>query len=140
MKIFLLLLILLSNTFFSFSQNKDEQAIRNIIAAQAQQWNQGSIDGYMSGYWQNDSLIFVGGKTCSYGYTTISNNYTKAYPDTAQMGKLALTILNIKRLSSKYYYIIGQWHLQRTIGDVGGHYTLLLQKINHKWKIIVDHT
>lgn len=140
MKIFLLLLILLSNTFFSFSQNKDEQTIRNIIAAQAQQWNKGNIDSFMIGYWENDSLLFLAGPTPAYGYKTMLNMYKKNYPDTLHMGKLTFEIIHMKKLSPKYYYAIGKWHLKRNIGDYAGYYTYIIQKIKHNWKIISDHS
>lgn len=141
MKILFLLLsfILFSNS--AFSQSKDEQAIRNMLQAQAEEWSKGNIDGYMSGYWEDDSLIFLGSKGMpEYGYTNILKNYKKAYSDTAKMGKLTLTILHIRKLSSEYYYVIGKWLLQRSIGDIGGNYTLLFQKIKNQWKIVVDHT
>jgi hypothetical protein len=35
---------------------------------------------------------------------------------------------------------VGKWHLIRSVGDVGGHYTLLVKRINGKWVIISDHT
>jgi predicted membrane metal-binding protein len=42
------------------AQNKDEQTIRAILAEQTVQWNKGDIDAFMKGYWNNDSLMFVG--------------------------------------------------------------------------------
>jgi hypothetical protein len=56
------------------------------------------------------------------------------------MGKLDFNILVVKKLSAEYYYIVGKWHLQRTIGDLSGHYDLLFRKIKGKWIIIADHS
>jgi hypothetical protein len=56
------------------------------------------------------------------------------------MGQLTFTLIEIKRLSSKYYSVVGRWNLKRTIGDIGGHYTLLMKKINVVWVIISDHS
>ncbi|HEY2727693.1 MAG TPA: DUF4440 domain-containing protein, partial [Parafilimonas sp.] len=60
--------------------------------------------------------------------------------DTAAMGKLSFNLLQLKQLSSEYYFVMGGWNLKRTAGDVGGYFTLLFKKINGKWLIIVDHT
>jgi hypothetical protein len=46
----------------------------------------------------------------------------------------------VQRLSAQYFHVIGKWHLQRSIGDLSGHYTLLIKKINGEWVIIADHS
>ncbi|MBC7721890.1 MAG: DUF4440 domain-containing protein [Pedobacter sp.] len=122
------------------AQNKDVQTIKGILAAQTKQWNIGNLDSFMHGYWQNDSLLFIGSKGPKYGYITTLENYKKGYPDTAHMGKLAFDIVAIKKLSAEYYFVVGKWHLQRSVGDVGGMYTLLFRKINSEWVIVVDHS
>ena len=65
---------------------------------------------------------------------------TQNYPDTTAMGRLSFDIISVKRLSFQYFHVIGKWHLQRSIGDLSGHYTLLLKKINGRWVIIADHS
>ncbi|MGN6566559.1 MAG: YybH family protein [Flavipsychrobacter sp.] len=127
-------------SFSSFAQAKDEQFIRKMLSAQVTEWNKGNIAGYMKGYWENDSLVFIGKNGPNYGYSNTLARYQKAYPDAAHMGRLTSTIINMKRLSSDYYFIIGKWQLTREAGDIGGSYTLLLHKINGKWVIIVDHS
>jgi hypothetical protein len=94
----------------------------------------------MKGYWENDSLRFIGKSGITYGYSNTLNNYKRGYPDTAAMGKLQFTILVVKKLSPRYYEVVGKWYLKRSIGDVSGHYTLLLRKINSKWVIVSDHS
>ena len=56
------------------------------------------------------------------------------------MGKLSFDIIRIEKLSKKYYYVVGKWMLKRSIGDLSGHYNLLLKKINGEWKIVADHS
>jgi hypothetical protein len=56
------------------------------------------------------------------------------------MGKLDFDILQVKLLSNEYAFVLGKWHLTRSIGDIGGYYTLLFRKIKGQWFIIVDHT
>ena len=94
----------------------------------------------MKGYWNNDSLAFMGKNGTSYGYKLTLANYKKNYPDASHMGKLFFTLLRMNRLSPEYYFVIGKWNLKRNVGDVGGIYTLLFRKIKGKWFIITDHT
>jgi len=35
---------------------------------------------------------------------------------------------------------VGKWHLTRSIGDVGGHFTLLFKKVKNRWVIVADHS
>jgi len=54
--------------------------------------------------------------------------------------KLDFEILQVKLLSGEYAFVLGKWHLTRSIGDIGGHFTLLFRKIKGQWFIIADHT
>jgi ketosteroid isomerase-like protein len=123
-----------------FSQTRNESAIRKILEEQTAAWNRGDVDDFMKGYWENDSLMFIGKSGVTYGWTNTLNNYKKGYPDTAAMGKLTFTLIQVKKLSKEYYHITGKWFLNRSIGDIGGHYTLLFRKINGRWVIISDHS
>lgn len=137
----LLLLLLLSYTSLTtFAQSKDEQAIRDLMGRQSAAWNRGDVEAFMNGYWENDSLMFIGKSGVTYGWTNTLNNYKKGYPDKAAMGQLTFTLIQVKPLSKKYYHVVGKWHLKRSMGDVGGHFTLLFKKINGNWVIIADHS
>ena len=136
--VFFALLSIIS--FSVFSQTKDETEVRNVLAQQNAAWNRGDVDGFMVGYWENDSLMFIGKSGITYGYTNTLNNYKKSYPDTAAMGKLSFDIIEVKLLSPEYAYVVGKWMLKRTIGDLSGHYDLLLRKIRGKWVIVSDHS
>jgi hypothetical protein len=136
----LLLSVLILFCIPAFSQNKDEVAILKMLQAQEKEWNNGNLDAFMKGYWQNDSLLFIGKNGPKYGYNVTLENYKKGYPDTARMGKFTSTILSMKKLSKEYYFVVGKWYLKRIVGDVGGYYTLLIRKINGEWVIVADHS
>ena len=139
MRITLSILVIVLSLQLS-AQSKDEKEIRSILATQTAAWNRGDIDQFMNGYWENDSLMFIGKSGVTYGWTNTLNNYKKGYPDTAAMGQLKFDLIQVKKLSKKYFHVTGKWFLKRSIGDVGGHYTLLFQKINGRWVIISDHS
>ena len=136
--IFVGLLTLIS--FSVFSQTKDETEVRNVLAKQNAAWNRGDVDAFMIGYWENDSLMFIGKAGVTYGYKNTLANYKRNYPDTTAMGKLTFTMIQVKQLSSEYFHVTGKYYLTRTIGDASGHFTLMFRKINGKWVIISDHS
>ena len=103
-------------------------------------WNKGDIDGFMSSYWNDDSLKFIGKNGITHGWKNTLENYKKSYPDKATMGELTFTIINVDKLSDTSCYVVGKWDLKREKGDVGGYYTLLWKKINGKWVIVIDYT
>jgi ketosteroid isomerase-like protein len=123
-----------------FTQDSDKEAILKILDNQTKAWNNGDVENFMVGYWNNDSLMYVGKAGITYGYKPTLENYKKNYGSKEKMGQLAFTILHVNRLSPEYYQVVGKWHLKRTVGDVGGHYTLLFRKINDGWVIISDHS
>lgn len=122
------------------AQSKTEKEIINLLHQQDESWNRGDIEGFMTTYWSNDSLMFIGKSGVTYGWKNTMNNYKKGYPNTDEMGKLKFNLIQIKKLSRKYYHVTGKWHLTRTVGDLQGHFTLLLKKIKGKWLIISDHS
>lgn len=127
-------------SLFTISQSKDELSIRNAMNEQLTGWNSGNLNRFMDTYWNNDSLMFIGKSGVTYGWQNTMNNYKKGYPDTAAMGKLDFDILKVKRLSALYYFVVGKWHLTRTAGNLGGHFTLLFKRIHNRWVIISDHS
>ncbi len=135
----LFVFILLLTFSASYSQ-PDEANIRKVLGEQVEAWNTGSVENFMKGYWQNDSLLFIGKAGVTYGWQKTRDNYKKNYPDKAAMGNLTFNLLEFKPLSPEYYFVVGKWHLQRTAGDIGGHFSLLFRKINGMWLIVADHS
>lgn len=140
MKTLLSLFVLLLFFTNSMAQNKDQTLILSILTNQTKEWNKGNISAFMQGYWDNDSLLFVGKNGPKYGFQTTLAQYYKSYPDTVTMGKLTFSILQVNPISPTHYFVLGKWMLKRSIGDVSGYFTLLFRKINHQWVIVVDHS
>ncbi len=136
----ILFIVLVVCSYNAMGQTKDAKSILDLLALQEKAWNLGDINEFMKGYWESDSLVFVGKNGLTYGFKNTLANYKKNYPDKTYMGQLKFTILSIQPLSNQYYSIIGKWELSRTVGNLSGHYTLLLKKIKGKWKIIADHS
>lgn len=122
------------------AQSKAEQKIIAVLSAQLESWNKGDIEGFMKTYWKDDSLMFIGKSGVTYGWYKTLTNYQKGYPDKTAMGQLDFTILSVKKVSARMYSVVGKWHLARQIGDLQGHFTLLIKKIKKEWLIIQDHS
>jgi len=132
--------ILILVSLVAVSQTKDEMEIRAVLDKQTKSWNNGNIEEFMSTYWHNDSLMFIGKSGIKWGWQAALDNYKKSYPDSIAMGKLFFNILLVKKMSPQYYYVVGKWYLKRTIGDLTGHYDLVLRRIHGQWLIIADHS
>jgi hypothetical protein len=139
-KSFLIILVYIFSTFSLFSQSEDEREVRALLDFQIQGWNKGNIPAFMESYWKSDSLMFIGKSEVTYGWKKTLYNYNKNYPDKAAMGKLKFDLLQVKQLNSTHFFVVGKWHLTRSIGDVGGTFSLLFRKVANRWVIIADHT
>ncbi|MFT3682063.1 MAG: DUF4440 domain-containing protein [Ferruginibacter sp.] len=139
-KILLAFTLLFTISFSTSAQTKDELAIRKIMADQDEAWNRGDLETFMQGYWKSDSLMFIGKNGVTYGYDKTLERYKTNYPDTASMGKLHFEYIEMKRLSVNYFFVVGRWHLTRTVGNAEGSFTLLLRKIKNQWVIVKDHS
>ena len=140
MKRLLLLFLLAASFSTSFAQSFAEKEIRNVMDKTAKDWSSGNIEEFMKGYWNSDSVMYVGANKITYGYQNILNAYKRAFPDTASMGKLIFKLLGIRELSQEYYLVTGQFFLTRIAGNANGVFTLLFRKLNGKWLIVYDHS
>ena len=121
-------------------QQANIKAIQAILDNQINAWNKGDLEAFMSGYLKSDSLVFIGKSGPTYGYANTLANYKKGYPDTSHMGKLNFDIISMKALNTNHYFVIGKWHLTRSVGNINGVFTLLFRKTKDGWKIIADHS
>lgn len=127
-------------TITSHAQSKDERDIRKILADQISFWNKGDIPKFMQGYWENDSLVFIGKNGPTYGFKNTLSNYQKNYPNKDYMGVLNFDILSVQAIEKDHYFVIGKFMLDRKVGNANGHFTLIFKRINGVWKIISDHS
>lgn len=127
-------------TITSHAQSKDERKIRKILADQISFWNTGDIPKFMQGYWENDSLVFIGKNGPTYGFNNTLSNYQKNYPNKDYMGVLNFDILSVQAIEKDHYFVIGKFMLDRKVGNASGHFTLIFKRIKGVWKIVSDHS
>ncbi len=118
------------------------EVIEKKMEAQEKAWNAGNLNEFMVGYWESDSLKFIGRSGLTYGWSASLANYEKAYPDRDVMGQLHFNNLSIDLLCDHAAHVIGEWTLYReALADtIGGFYSLIWKKKNNDWVIVADHS
>lgn len=114
--------------------------IESLLAAQSDEWNRGSIEGYMEGYWKSDSLLFTSGGKEQRGWKATFDKYSKSYDTRSKMGRLSFSTLEFHRLTPDAAWVFGRWALHREGDTPGGVFTIILREFSHGWKIVHDHT
>ena len=122
------------------SIDSPEQKIMDRLNLQTECWNSGDLECFVVGYWQSDSLMFIGKSRVIYGYENTLERYKKSYPDKKSMGQLKFDILHINKISEDAYFVVGKYHLTREIGDAEGYFSLLWRLIDGEWTIVADHS
>ncbi len=133
----LVFLTALGNAVFAQEQ---EQSVRKLLADQVEAWNDGNIDGYMKGYWNSDSTVFISGANLTRGYNEVLGRYKKSYNSREKMGKLEFSDLQVRAVSSSVVIATGIWRLIRLKDSPWGRFTLIIERKPEGWRIVYDHT
>ncbi len=144
MRLFSISFLFLIVSFSGFAENKlsekENSVILRLLDIQVAAWNSGNLEKFMETYWNSDELVFVGSSGPTYGWQATLDNYKKGYPNKAAMGILKFKILDISKIDKKTVFVIGRFELTREVGDLAGHFTLVIQNIDGKWLIVSDHS
>ena len=111
--------------------------VASTMQSQQDAWNMGDIDSFMIGYWESDSLLFIGKSGVNNGYQNTLSKYKKSYPNKETMGNLIFTNISWTQLSDEIALLIGAWKISE---NQHGMYSLIWRKIEGKWVIIADHS
>lgn len=137
-------LMILLFAIAGFAQEKitksEKEHIFALLNRQVEAWNEGNLEKFMQTYWKSDKLVFMGSRGPTYGWQATLDSYKKGYPDKKAKGHLEFKILDLNKIDTKTVFLIGRFELTREIGDLAGHFTLVIQKIDGEWLIISDHS
>jgi ketosteroid isomerase-like protein len=123
----------------AFSQER-EKAIEKILLDQVAAWNAGDIEGYMKGYWNSDSTVFISGGNLTHGYAGVLSRCKKSYDTRDKMGKLEFSELRVRMIAATLGVATGVWRLHRANDQPWGRFTLLVELKPEGWRIVHDHT
>ncbi len=121
---------------------RDELDVIKVLTRQESAWNRGDLDNFATGYKNSPETLFVG-RSISRGYDQMLNEYKHNYPSRDAMGTLSFTDLEPHLLDEKFAVVLGHYKLERNKksgGNAEGIFSLVLEKTEDGWKIIVDHT
>lgn len=141
MKKYLLIIctLILSQTGFTqTTEQEDKEAILAVLKAQRLAWSDHNIEEFMEGYWKSDSLKFYGSNGVTYGWDNTLERYKQAYPTPDHTGILSFKINAISKITDEAYYVMGEYHLKRTVGNATGIFMIIFKRIEGEWKIIAD--
>ena len=124
----------------SASPEHDRAAITKILDEQQTTWNSGDVISFMKGYWNSPELTFAGSGGIARGWESVLARYKREYPDQAAMGQVNFSNVEVRFLGPDAALVLGQWHLRRSSGDIGGVFSLVFQQLPEGWRIVHDHT
>ncbi|TNJ45227.1 nuclear transport factor 2 family protein [Tamlana fucoidanivorans] len=131
-------LLLASLNYAQSSEEADIKAINKVLKKQRIAWSNNDLETYMEGYWKSDSLKFYSQSGVTYGWKNTLERYQKAYPSEEHTGKLSFRINDVSKINDGAYFVLGEYHIKREIGNADGIFMLVFKKINGEWKIIAD--
>ncbi|MFI5098026.1 MAG: YybH family protein [Candidatus Acidiferrales bacterium] len=122
------------------SEEASHAAILKILDEQQNAWNRGNVISFMRGYWNSPELTFAGSGGIARGWESVLARYKREYPDQAAMGQVNFADVEVRFLGPDAALVLGQWHLHRGSGDIGGVFSLVFQRLPEGWRIVHDHT
>ena len=131
-------LILSQTSFTQTTEQEDKEAIMAVLKAQRLAWSDNNMEEFMEGYWKSDSLKFYGRNGVTYGWDNTLERYKQAYPTPDHTGILSFKINAISKITDDAYYVMGEYHLKRTVGNATGIFMIIFKRIDGAWKIIAD--
>jgi ketosteroid isomerase-like protein len=119
-----------------------ELDVVKVVLAQETAWNNGDIEAYIKGFKDSPDTYLIG-KHISKGYAQILSDFKLDYLTRSSMGTLTYSELEAHPLSDTFAVCIGKYHLDRSKkegGSADGLFSMVLEKTDQGWKIVVDHT
>lgn len=113
-----------------------------VLLAQEAAWNRGDLEAFSQAYKDAPDTIFIS-STINHGFAGMLEEYRREYPTRAAMGTLSFSGLEVRPLDEQFAVVIGHYTLERNKKDGGnaqGIFSLVLEKTEKGWKIVVDHT
>ncbi len=122
--------------------SQQELDVIKVLLKQEAAWNRGDIDSFAEGYKDSPDTLFINSQI-QRGYSGMVAAYHHNYPTRDAMGQLTFSELEVHPIDDKVAVCIGRFHLDRAKkngGNADGIFSLIFEKTENGWKIIVDHT
>jgi uncharacterized protein (TIGR02246 family) len=115
--------------------------VRTMLTQSAEAWNAGDLDRFVGDYADDTTTSFMAGGAPHYGFGWIRSNYAPRFEPGAVRDSLRFENVHARPLGPDYAMATARFVLFR--GDsttASGPFTLVLHRMDGRWKIIHDHT
>ncbi|MDE2467048.1 MAG: nuclear transport factor 2 family protein [Alphaproteobacteria bacterium] len=116
----------------------DKKAILDMVKARQDAWNRGDFRGYMSGF-ENPGIIFVSNGKIQPSWQATLDHYIKGYPTKEARGHVRFYDATIRMLGPNAALLICHLHMTRPKHPLEGVFTDIVQRIDGKWIITMNH-
>lgn len=147
MKTFALLPVLSSAVLFpascagtSVRSESSIDACRRVLERQAEAWNHGDLDEFMTGYRNSPETVFSGSSGSYLGWDGLRRRFRSAYPDGKAMGRLQFSELSFQELGAENILVLGRWQLEKEEDRPWGRFVLVFREFPEGWAIVLDYT
>ena len=116
-----------------------------MLSRAAANWNRGDLDAFMEDYLPGDSTTFIGGRGLVRGPGAIRASYAPRFAPGAVRDSLSFVVLDVDPIAPGVVNLIAQYTLARRVGardsvTARGPTSLLLRRVEGRWRIVHDHS
>lgn len=116
-----------------------------MFARAAANWNAGNLDAFVDDYLPSDSTTYIGGRGMVRGPAAIRASYAPMFTGRIVRDSLSFEILDVDPLAPDIVNFIGRYTLTRRLDGrdsvtARGPTSLLLRRVNGRWRIVHDHS
>jgi ketosteroid isomerase-like protein len=122
--------------------SRQELDIIKVLIGQENAWNKGDLAAFAGSFKDSPDTLFITHQVFR-GFAGLVDEYKRDYPSRAAMGSLSYSDLEVHPLDENFAVVIGRYRLDRSKkdgGNVEGLFSLVVEKTDNGWKIVVDHT
>lgn len=111
-------------------------AVVATVQAQAAAWNDGDLDGFMNGFWNDPEFTFITGTTVTKGWKETFKRYRDGYGEKGDLGRLVYSNLEARLLAPETASVVGRYAFQRGEASSAGTMTLVVRRFEGAWRVV----
>lgn len=122
--------------------SREQLDVVKVLLAQQDAWNRGDIEAFVRTFKDAPDTLVVT-RQISHGFAGLLEEYRRDYPTKEAMGTLTFSELEARSLNPQFAIVVGKYHLDRAKkegGNAEGLFSMVLEKTDKGWKIVLDHT
>ena len=122
--------------------SQQELDVIKVLLKQESAWNRGDIDSFAEGYKNSPDTLFINNQI-QRGFAGLLAAYHRDYPTREAMGQLTFSELEVHSIDEKVAACVGKYKLERSKkngGNAEGLFSMVFEKTESGWRIVVDHT